>query len=317
VQDWDDKLKRLFTAIPQDLVSWLMPGAIFLERVSLELKTLTKTRHADILLKMRVDGKTALLHVEVQKCIEAEMPIRVWEYNVAATLEHRCPAYSFVIYLMPDGNKEVPKASLTWGLPERGQVHAFQYTNIELWTRSVEALWEPGLLGILPLALLAADGMRYEVCEAICERVKVNSDLLSLTLTLATMVFTSQADQRWLRRMMDMFEDIVRDTWFYQHILEQGLEQGRAQEREQALGEIRLILLDMVRVRFPDVTGLAQQRANAMHDTTLLRQVIRQMMLASTAEEARRSLLEIPPADPHAGQSKQGSADLHAGNNGV
>jgi hypothetical protein len=137
VQDWDDKLKRLFAAIPQDLVSWLMPGAIFLERVSLELKTLTRMRIADLLLKVRVDGKIALLHVEVQKNILAQMPIRVWEYNVAATLEHLCPVYSFVIYLMPDGNKETPEALLTWGLPERGQVHAFQYTNIELWTRSV------------------------------------------------------------------------------------------------------------------------------------------------------------------------------------
>ncbi len=345
VQDWDDKLKRLFTAIPQDLVSWLMPGAIFVERVSLELKTLTKTRHADLLLKVRVDDWFALLHVEIQKRIESQMSIRVWEYNVAATLEHNCPVYSFVIYLMPDGNKQVPEASLTWGLPQRGQVHAFQFTNIELWTRSIQEIWEPGLLGILPLALLAADGKRRDVCDAICERVKHNSDVLGLTLTLASMVFTSQEDLRWLRRRLDMFEDIVRETWFYQHILEQGLEQGREQGLEQGiergleqgreqgleqgreqgleqgiergLRAARLGILDLVQMRFPDVVDLAQQRVNAMRDEEVLRRLILKIAMASTAEEVLRSLLEIPPGDLRTGQAKQGSADPHAGNTSV
>jgi predicted transposase YdaD len=116
------------------------------------------------------------------------------------------------------------------------------------------------------------------------------------------MVFTSQADQQWLKRKVGMFEDLVRDTWFYQHILEQGLEQGmergiergREQEREQTLRKTRLLLLDVVRVRFPDVIELAQQRANAMHDAEVLRRLIIKIAMAPTAEEARRFLLESP-----------------------
>ena len=38
---------------------------------------------------------------------------------------------------------------------------------------------------------------------------------------------------------------------------------------------------------------LAQQRIETAHDTDLLQQLITKMTLASTAEEARRSLLEI------------------------
>jgi predicted transposase YdaD len=175
------------------------------------------------------------------------------------------------------------------------------------------ALWEPGLLGILPLALLAADGMRRDVCEAICERVKHNSDVLGLTLTLASMVFTSQEDQRRLRRKVGMFEDIIRDTWFYQHILEQGLEQGL----ELGLEAARMGLLGLIQTRFPDMRELALQRINATHDAEVLSQLIIKIGMASTAEEVLRSLLEIPASDLRAGQPKQGPADFHAGNNAV
>ncbi len=95
-----------------------------------------------------------------------------------------------------------------------------------------------------------------------------------------------------------MFEDLVRDTWFYQHILEQGLEQGEERGlekgREQDLDQgMQLSQPGVIQARFPDVVTLAQQRIETAHDTDLLQQLITKMTLASTAEEARRSLLEI------------------------
>src|SRR5689334_8131566 len=49
---WDDGLKRIFSARPQDFVDWLLPGAHFLESVATELKAPKHTVIADLLFKV-------------------------------------------------------------------------------------------------------------------------------------------------------------------------------------------------------------------------------------------------------------------------
>lgn len=39
VKKWDDGMKRLFWVAPQDFASWLIPGAKYIESVTVELKT--------------------------------------------------------------------------------------------------------------------------------------------------------------------------------------------------------------------------------------------------------------------------------------
>lgn len=287
---WDDKLKRLFAAIPRDLVDWLLPGAVFIEKVSLELKTLTRTINPDTLFKVFVDDEVALLHVEIQKRYDANMAKRVWEYNMLATLAFDCPVYSFVIYLKkPDGKDKIPEPPMTVGLAKRGNVHIFYFTNIKLWELSVDTLKGTGLKGILPLCLLAGDGMRREVGEQVFEQVKDNKELLTLALTLASMVFMSEADQQWLERKVAMFEDIVRDTWFVQKYLKEGLEQGR---EEATLETLRLVILDAVQGRFPELLDLAKLQADGIQSPTLLRSLNSKIIAAQTVEDARRYLLE-------------------------
>jgi hypothetical protein len=83
--------------------------------VPLELKFRTRTRHADALYKVLIDGEEALIHIEFQKRADPTMAERIWEYNVLATLAHSCPVYSFVIYLRPTST--IPESPLEWGLP--------------------------------------------------------------------------------------------------------------------------------------------------------------------------------------------------------
>src|SRR5437773_400524 len=146
---WDDKLKRLFAIHPEDYVHWLMPGAVFEDVVSLELKTLTRTVHADFLCKARLGRRKILVHVEFQRKVETGMDLRVWEYNTMATIEHRRPTYSFIIYLVRC--KKVPESPLIWGVPGYWRVHHFEYKNIKLCDLEVKDLKEKGLKGLLPL----------------------------------------------------------------------------------------------------------------------------------------------------------------------
>lgn len=98
---------------------------------------------------------------------------------------------------------------------------------------------------------------------------------------------------------MGTFEEIFRDSWFYQDILEKGRQQGFAERFAEGFTQgleqgMQLGILSIIRARFPDIAELAQQRIEAVHDAQLLWQLITKMALASTAEEARHTLLELP-----------------------
>lgn len=94
-----------------------------------------------------------------------------------------------------------------------------------------------------------------------------------------------------------MLEDIVRDTWFYQKILKEGLAEGRAagfkegreEGREEAIKAFRLAIVDVVEERFPALLELARARVEQMRDPLLLRKLNTKMVVAQTAEEAERA----------------------------
>jgi len=290
-KQWDDMMKRIFATRPQDFVKWLLPGAILLSKASLELKTLTRTVFADTLYRVLLDGQEILLHVEFQKYPKANMATRVWEYNVLASLEYGCPVYSFVIYLLPGGN--IPESPLVVGHPHLDVVHVFRFWNIKLWEVAVDVLKETGLVGILPLCLLTQGGKQYEVANEVFDRLTEERELLALALTFASMVFDHDNDKQWLERKITMLEDIVRDTWFYQKILKDGLEEGRKKGREEGmLQALRMVILDTIQERFPSILGLAQELLNLIQDPTRLRSLNSKIVLAQSSEDAERSLRE-------------------------
>ena len=284
---WDDRMKRIFSAAPQDYVSWLLPGARFIGKASLELKTLTRTISTDALYKAILDDEQVILHVEFQKRANPNMAKRVWEYNVLATLEHNCPVYSFVIYLMKDG--KINESPLEWGLSKYAKVHVFQYTNIKLWELTVETLLEEHLAGLLPLCLLTQNGMKHEVAEGIFESLVDKKELLTLALTFASMIFEGEADQQWLRRIIGMLDDIIRDTWFYKDLYKEAKEEAK----EESLQEFRFAVLDVIQDRFPEIVELAKIQIEPIKDSVVLRRLIVKMSAAQTAEKARQYIEEL------------------------
>ena len=99
----------------------------------------------------------------------------------------------------------------------------------------------------MQFCVLAQGGKQYEVADEVFDRLTEERELLALALTFASMVFDQDSSKQWLERKVTMLEDIVRDTWFYQKILKDGLEEGqkkgREEVREKALQGIAQTLL--------------------------------------------------------------------------
>src|SRR5947207_7063047 len=303
---WDTSTKRLVGENPEHFIRWLVPGAKFEGKAKARPLNLNDREiEADTLYEIVLYGILCLVHIEFQSYYDETMAQRMWEYNALATFSYNRPAYSFVIYLR---KCEVPEPFFKWEFPTGEVVHHFSFKVIKLWEISPEVLKQTGLVGIFPLMVLTQGGRRPEVVEEVITSLKsvggeAGKELLSLTYILASLVFENEADCRWLKKRFKMLQDILRDTWAYQEImqegreeglqkgLEEGRQEGREEERQQRLKDQRQMLMTLVQVHFSNIAHLAKERADAIKDPEVLQSLILKVVAAQDEEEARQVLL--------------------------
>jgi predicted transposase YdaD len=103
-------------------------------------------------------------------------------------------------------------------------------------------------------------------------------------------------------------DDVLEDTWFYQHILqkglvrgqqqglEQGLEQGKQEGLEQGVQALRTTLTRFVETHFPDQLALAQRQVEFIATPSQVQELLDKLFVARTTDEVRNVLLAIPHA---------------------
>jgi predicted transposase YdaD len=283
--EWDDSIKRLFREHPQDFVSWLEAGAIYLGTVSGELKN--RTRRTDQLLKVAKAGRQGLQHIEVQSREDRDIEHRLLEYNLLAMLTYDLPVISYLILLRPMAY--VPVSPLIQLVFDEIETWRFHYRVIKLWEIPAEHLVHSGLIGVLPLVPLVQGGTEMEALTTVVNELYAAGEyeLLSLTRLIAGLVMKQPAQQDMLRRMFAMYRDIIEESWVYQEILKEGLEKGENQGL--ALGEQRA-LLAIIQKRFPDIVQTVRQQISGVTDATLLESLIADVSVAQTSQEALKVL---------------------------
>src|SRR6266566_1685304 len=281
---YDDAMKKLVGGNPQDLVSWVIPGAQFGKQLPFELSV--ENIYADGLLQATLDGKEFLAHIEFQSSYDGRIGERLLEYNVLASRQyHYLPVYSCVIYLKNHNN--VPDSPFTKRLPNGEEIVRFYYRSIELGKLAARELLQTDLVGLLPLLPLTQDGARREVVEEMITGLVSAEKTESLWIGYALASKVMQDDLKWLKRRFAMLEDILRDTPVYQEVLAEGMEKGL----EQGLETQRQTLLDIVQERFPAIARLAKQQADTIEDPEMLRRLIVKLSIVQTLKEAEQYLL--------------------------
>jgi len=281
---YDDAMKKLVGGNPQDLVSWILPGAQYGQQLPFELSV--ENIYADGLLQVSLDGKEFLAHFEFQSSYDRHIGERLLEYNVLASRQYDyLPVYSCVIYLK--NQSEVPSSPFIRGLPNGEEVVRFHYRRIELGKIIAGELLQTGLVGLLPLLPLTKDGARREVVEEMITGLVSAEKTESLWIGYALASRVLKDDLKWLKRRFAMLEDFLRDTPVYQEVLAEGMEKGL----EKGLEAQRQTLLDIVQERFPAIARLAKRQADVIEDPEVLRHLTVKISIVKTSQEAEQYLL--------------------------
>ncbi len=108
-----------------------------------------------------------------------------------------------------------------------------------------------------------------------------------------------------------MLRDILRDTWAYQEIMQEGREEGLRlgiqeglqegrqegrqegvlEERQQRLKDQRQMLMTIVQLHFPQKASLAQEQTENITDPEILQGMVLQLLTAQNEEQAQHILL--------------------------
>jgi hypothetical protein len=160
----------------------------------------------------------------------------------------------------------------------------FHYESVELGKLPTEALRRTGLTGLLPLLILTKGGATREVIEEVISRLQVaeKKELLPITKLLASLVFTSELDKEWIIWRFDKMSDILRETWAYREIMQEG-----------KIEVLRQAILDVIQERFPEILPFAKKQLEGIEDTESLRRMNVKMSMAQTAEEALQYLFTV------------------------
>ncbi len=266
----------------------------------------------DALHEVSANGKRFAVHIEFQRRADVDMAKRVWEYNVLASSVLDYAVVSFVIYLKEDGM--IASSPYIKRHPIDGtEIHRFNFTNIKLWETPVEILKHTELVALLPLVPLTQNGATHEVIEETVSDIEqtvadetVKNELVSLTLTLASLAFLGKKEEQdWLIRRFRMQHDLLHDTPIYQLILEEGREEGIQQGTEQAFQQAlqkkiqdqRVLVQRIVQTKFPKIARLAIEKTDMIADEKKLQDLNVYMSIAQTEADARQYLLDIDKQD--------------------
>jgi predicted transposase YdaD len=311
---WDDMLKRMFAAHPQQFLNWLLPNAVILHELSLELKTQTlselkakqtpETRdlYTDILYVILWYGVQTIVHIEFQRRGDKDMGERLWQYNTTTTINKRMPVISFVIYLRNEGPIEEPPYIRRAG--DGKPLHIFFYEAVKLWEVPAEQFFHEGLEGLLPFVMLTQDGKQHEVVDRMIKRIVTtnNLHLIPTAFNFGLLTYSKLVEQQWLNGRFEMYRDELEESLFYQGIMKEGLEKGLSQGLSQGLEEgrvkgreetLREILLNFLTARYPTLVDLAKEQLGQLRDVDTLQQVVNKTFYLQTASEIEEALLAI------------------------
>ena len=302
---YDNGVKRLLDLCAQDFLDWLAPGAVFTGRRSEAFQSLAI--EADAIHEMQRDDQLELAHLEIQSTADANIEQRLLEYNILAFRRYQCFVNSYVIFLREGG--ENLKPPLVRKRTDGCEGLRFLYEVIIMRHLTPEQVLETAPRGVWALLPFARGGAQREVVEEVMGRFasmanKNWKELIALTGLFASLAFSNQADQQWLRRKLAMVDDILSEAPLYKHLVAQGKEEGlkkglaegmqQGMQQGMAQGSIttsRKAILALFHERFPQLNVFAQKTVPTLKRPDILEQLIIQIALAKDEDEAQKHLV--------------------------
>lgn len=243
--------KRLISLAPDAWVQWVTGSSDVIAKEMIGADFQWVSRENDVLLKAFSPNQGEFLIAnELQLRYNEKMPVRMRAYAALAEEKYGLPVYPVLVNILPPASKVQVKSSFTanvMGLQVRQD-----FRVINLWEVEANSVFESQLNSLLPFVPILKGGGSAEVVQRALIELRQDEDLAELESLLG--FFASFVlDTSVVQQIMSWDMTVLRESPWYQEILqegktlglEQGLQQGLGQGLEQ--GERSLILRQLTR----------------------------------------------------------------------
>jgi predicted transposase/invertase (TIGR01784 family) len=252
---FDNACKFLAENFSEDYATWLLGRPVTLTKLSPTELSLEPIRADSLILEQSED---LVLHLEFQTEPDETMGFRMLDYRVR--VYRRFPLktmHQVVIYLKPTQSALVYQDIFQLG----ETIH--RYRVIRLWEQSSEVFLKKG--GLLPLAILTKSEEQIIRLREVAQRLDtienqgMRANLMAATAVFAGLVMEPEMIKTILRN------DIMKESAFYQDILQEGRLEGKLEGRLEGKLEGKLevaqqlLQLGMSLSQVAQVTGFSEQ----------------------------------------------------------
>lgn len=294
----DVSSKRILAGDPTLWIRWLLqdPTADVKAHLSGEFQFIQ--RYSDEIFQVQGQMGHFILAVEVQLHTDKRMPRRMRAYAALAEEKYELPVYPVVFYLLPPRTGVVPPDayhSQFMGLTAHQDFHV-----VPVWKLNAQQVLEEGIVAFVPFIPLMQQGDANAILESVKLLRERGIEQEAETVLALFASFVMKPEQ--IKKLMRWNMAILRESPWYNQILQEGLEQGVQQGLEQGVqqgleqGKLegrRQDILYLLRARFnpPEPRVLAiSKRLNALTDMDRLRNLLVEAAQAPSLEAFEKHL---------------------------
>lgn len=248
--------KRLISLVPDEWVQWVTQSSQVNASELLDSEFQWVSRQGDIVIKAcDSEGKTFLVLTELQLYYTDELPQRMRNYVALAEEKFKLPAYPVLVNILPPSKNTMVVDHYEH---EFMGIRAFQnYRVINLWEIEAELVLQTPIRPLLPFVPILKGGDTEANVRLAAQALRSDDSLKDLEQLLgffARLVLSASIIQDILRWDMT----VLRESPWYQEILQEGVEQGVEQGVQQGVQqgiqqERQMSLLKVLQLRFGSV----------------------------------------------------------------
>lgn len=225
--------KRLIGLAPNTWVKWVtqIPDVVAREIITSEFQWIS--RESDVLVRAYSpqDGEFLILN-ELQLRYTSRMPQRMRVYAALAEEKYNLPTYPVLVNILPPALSVI--IATRYQSEFRGLQARQDYYVINLWEVEAETVFQQPLPSLIPFVPVLRGGSERSVVQRALQVLRTDeqlSELEPLLAFFASFVLTIPLVQQIMR--WDMA--VLRESPWYQEILQQGMQQGMQQGLRQGL----------------------------------------------------------------------------------
>jgi len=257
--------KRTIDQTAEAWLRWLLGDRVHHVEASLSTEFQFIGRRSDSLLRIQGPKGPFLGLTEIQMRFDRHMGIRLRSYVALAEEKYHLPVYPVVIYLLPPpAGVEIP----TYFHQEFMGIRSHQdFRVIKVWEQDPWLVLEREVATLVPFVPLMKDADERVIRQGVAfiRRQPGLEELESVLAFFASFVLEPEV----VTRMMRWDMTILRESPWYEAILQEGRQEGLQEGRQEGLQEglekgRRQSLMDILKWRFRTVPEPIQERLNAL-----------------------------------------------------